>query len=131
MLDHRFIARADLSARAGVDVTRKVHGVEINGVHVDPETRCAHYYGSTDIVALKFKCCGKWFPCHRCHDELAGHRAVVWPEQEFDELVVLCGGCGRRMSAREYLDCNSICPNCGRSFNPGCAKHAHYYFAVL
>ena len=62
--------------------------------------------------------------------EIAGHPAVVWPEREFDELVVLCGGCGRQMSAQEYLDCKSICPNCGRSFNPACVKHAHYYFAV-
>jgi len=109
---------------------RRIKGVEINGVDVDPETRCAHYHGPTDIVALKSKCCGKWFPCHQCHDEIAGHPAIVWPEQEFDELVVLCGECGRQMSAREYLDCKSICPNCGRSFNPACATHAHYYFAV-
>jgi uncharacterized CHY-type Zn-finger protein len=110
-------------------VTRRIHGVEINGVDVDPETRCAHYRGSNDIVALRFKCCGKWFPCHRCHDEIAGHPAVVWPEQEFDELLVLCGGCGRQMTPREYLDCASTCPACGRSFNPACAKHAHYYFS--
>jgi uncharacterized CHY-type Zn-finger protein len=110
-------------------VTRRIHGVEINGVDVDPETRCAHYRGSNDIVALRFKCCGKWFPCHRCHDEIAGHPAVVWPEQEFDELLVLCGGCGRQMTSREYLDCASTCPACGRSFNPACTKHAHYYFS--
>jgi uncharacterized CHY-type Zn-finger protein len=111
-------------------VTRTVYGVEINGIDVDPETRCAHYHGVTDIIALKFKCCGKWFPCHLCHEELAQHGAIVWEEQEFDELVVFCGNCGQRMSAREYLGCNSTCPNCRQSFNPDCAKHALYYFAV-
>jgi uncharacterized CHY-type Zn-finger protein len=111
-------------------VTRTIHGLEVSGVDVDPETRCAHYHGPNDIVALKFKCCGKWFPCHHCHDEIARHAAEVWAEEEFDEPVVLCGGCGHRTSAREYFECDSTCPGCGRSFNPNCAKHAHYYFAV-
>jgi uncharacterized CHY-type Zn-finger protein len=111
-------------------VTRTIHGLEINGVDVDPETRCTHYHGASDIVALKFKCCGRWFPCHRCHEEIADHAAGFWTAEEFDELVVLCGGCGRCMSAREYFRCASICPSCGRSFNPACAEHVHYYFAV-
>ena len=111
-------------------MTRVIRGVEINGVDIDDETRCSHYHSEADIIALKFKCCGKWFPCHLCHQELAQHDAVVWPEQEFHSVAVLCGGCGRQMSVREYLDCASICPACGRSFNPGCAKHAHCYFAV-
>ena len=130
MLDRWIRARPGLSARAGDVVTRSIHGVQITGVDVDPETRCAHYHSATDIVALKFKCCGKWFPCHMCHQEVAKHAAVVWPEEEFDELAVLCGGCGRQVNVREYLECDSICPACGRSFNPGCARHAHYYFAV-
>jgi uncharacterized CHY-type Zn-finger protein len=119
-----------LSAREGGGVTRTIHGREISGVEVDSETRCAHYQAANDIVALKFKCCGRWFSCHLCHDEIAQHPATVWPKDELDEQVVLCGGCGRRMSAREYLDCASRCPNCDRSFNPGCAQHAHFYFAV-
>jgi uncharacterized CHY-type Zn-finger protein len=110
-------------------VTRAIHGVEVNGIDLDPETRCAHYHGPNDTVALKFKCCGKWFPCHLCHEELAQHDSVVWPEKEFDSVAVLCGGCGKQLSVREYLECDSICPSCGRLFNPGCAKHAHYYFS--
>jgi len=111
-------------------VTRTIHGLEVSGVDVDPETRCAHYHGPNDIVALKFKCCGDWFSCHLCHQELAQHESVVWPKQEFDSLAVLCGGCGKQLSVREYLECGSTCPSCVRSFNPNCAKHAYYYFAV-
>jgi uncharacterized CHY-type Zn-finger protein len=110
-------------------VTRAIHGVEVSGVDVDPETRCAHYRGLNDIIALKFKCCGKWFPCHLCHEELAQHEAVVWPENEFDSVAVLCGACGKQMRVQEYWRCASTCPGCGRSFNPGCIEHAHYYFA--
>jgi uncharacterized CHY-type Zn-finger protein len=111
-------------------VTRTIHGLEVSGVDVDPETRCEHYHGPNDIVALKFKCCGKWFPCHLCHEELAQHDAAVWPANKFDSLAVVCGACGRQLSVREYLECDSTCPGCGRSFNPNCAKHAHYYFDV-
>jgi uncharacterized CHY-type Zn-finger protein len=111
-------------------VTREIHGVEVHGVDVDPETRCAHYHSENDVIALKFKCCGSWFPCHLCHDQIADHPATVWTQPEFDELVVLCGACGNRMSARDYLNCASACPSCGRPFNPGCAEHAHYYFGI-
>jgi uncharacterized CHY-type Zn-finger protein len=109
-------------------VTRTIHGAEIYGVNVDAETRCAHYCGSDDIVALKFKCCGKWFPCHQCHAELAGHAAIVWPKEEFDAFAVMCGGCGRQLTIREYFECDSVCPHCRRQFNPGCAKHSQLYF---
>ena len=108
----------------------KIHDATVMGVDVDPETRCAHYHNERDIIAIKFKCCGKWFSCHLCHQELVQHGAVVWPPQEFDSVAALCGACGHRVTAREYLLCVSACSSCGRSFNPGCASHAHYYFAV-
>jgi uncharacterized CHY-type Zn-finger protein len=108
----------------------KIHGVEIIGVDVDPQTRCAHYHSERDIVAIKFKCCGDWFSCHQCHADLADHVASVWPSPQFDELVVLCGACGHQLSIREYLDCESVCPRCRRQFNVGCAKHHHLYFEI-
>jgi uncharacterized CHY-type Zn-finger protein len=111
-------------------VTRTIHGLEITGVNVDPETRCVHYHGENDILALKFKCCGNWFPCHACHAELAGHPAVTWPNQELDARAVFCGACGHQLSIREYRECDSICPRCGRHFNPGCARHYHLYFEL-
>ena len=108
----------------------KIHGVDIIGVDVDPQTRCAHYHGERDIIAIKFKCCGKWFPCDQCHAVLAGHTAEVWPKEEFGESAILCGNCGRQLTIRKYLQCESACPHCERQFNPGCARHNHFYFEM-
>lgn len=108
----------------------KIHGVEIIGVDVDPETRCAHYRGPDDVIAIRFACCGKWFSCHQCHAELTDHVASVWPRTEFDTPAILCGACGHQLTIREYVACESVCPRCRRQFNASCAKHAHYYFAV-
>jgi uncharacterized CHY-type Zn-finger protein len=110
-------------------VTREIYGVVIIGVDVDPETRCAHYHDGRDIIAIKFKCCGEWYCCHQCHAELAGHEAEVWPSEEFDIAAILCGACGHELTIRKYLTCESVCPRCGRQFNPDCAKHCHFYFA--
>jgi len=105
-----------------------VHGTSITGSNVDAETRCAHYHEERDIIAIKFKCCGKWFPCHQCHAALAGHAPKVWPTAEFDAPAILCGGCGHQLTVHEYLDCDSVCPKCRQQFNPGCARHSHLYF---
>lgn len=107
----------------------QIHGATIVGLEVDEETRCAHYRGPRDIIAIKFKCCGQWFPCHQCHAELVGHAAQVWPKEEFDAPAILCGSCGCRLTIRQYLRCNATCPGCGRQFNPACARHNHFYFA--
>jgi uncharacterized CHY-type Zn-finger protein len=109
-------------------MSRLIHGVEVVGVNVDNETRCAHHDCERDIIAIKFKCCGKWFPCHRCHAELAGHPPKVWPNEEFNTPAILCGTCGHQLTVREYLACGSNCPHCSREFNPGCANHYHLYF---
>jgi len=108
----------------------KVHGVSVLGLDVDPQTRCAHYHSERDIIAIKFKCCGEWFSCHQCHAELAGHPAQVWPKEEFNQHAVLCGNCGRQLTVHEYLQSESACPHCQSQFNPGCAKHHHFYFAI-
>ncbi|MDP9097480.1 MAG: CHY zinc finger protein [Verrucomicrobiota bacterium] len=105
-----------------------VHGTTVIGVDVDGQTRCAHYHHEHDIIAIKFKCCGKWFPCHQCHADLAGHAAEVWSKEEFDTHAIFCGGCGYQLTVREYLDSNSVCPHCRRQFNPGCVRHYHLYF---
>ncbi|PZR75945.1 MAG: hypothetical protein DLM73_03980 [Chthoniobacterales bacterium] len=107
---------------------RIIHNILVLGLNVDEQTRCAHYHGEDDVIAIKFRCCGDWFPCHECHAELAGHAAVPWPKEEFDAAAILCGGCGHQLSIREYLDCNSVCLHCRRRFNPGCANHYPLYF---
>ena len=38
---------------------RLIHGEEVHGVDVDPETRCAHWRSPLDIIAIQFKCCGR------------------------------------------------------------------------
>jgi uncharacterized CHY-type Zn-finger protein len=105
-----------------------IHGQEVNGVDVDPQTRCAHYHGNMDIIAIKFKCCERWFPCYECHSAIADHESVTWPAAEREALAILCGACGRQLSIIQYLDCDSTCPACGNKFNPGCANHCHLYF---
>jgi uncharacterized CHY-type Zn-finger protein len=111
-------------------VTKTIHGIEVVGVDVDPETRCLHYRGPDDVIAVRFACCGKWFSCHQCHAELADHVASVWPRTEFETPAILCGACGRQLTIREYLACESVCPRCRRQFNADCARHHHFYFAI-
>lgn len=109
-------------------VHRRIHGVDVVGLDTDTETRCGHYAGPTDVIAIQFKCCGVWYPCIDCHRALADHEAVVWPVRERGEHAILCGVCGARFSIAAYLNCASICPRCATGFNPGCALHRHLYF---
>jgi len=102
----------------------------VHGVAVDGQTRCAHWRSEVDIVAIQMRCCGLYYACRQCHDEIAGHAAQVWPVADWDQAAVLCGACGGEMSVKDYLACASRCPACGAPFNPGCAGHHHLYFEV-
>lgn len=106
-----------------------IRGEEVRGVEVDDETRCAHWHSDLDIIAIKFECCGEWFPCFECHASEADHEPLLWPEDERDAEAILCGACGYQLSIQEYFDCDSICPKCESKFNPGCVKHYHLYFS--
>jgi uncharacterized CHY-type Zn-finger protein len=108
----------------------KIYGATVRGVDIDRQTRCAHYHGERDIVAIKFKCCGSWFACLHCHSELAGHAAEVWAKEEAGERAVICGNCGTQLTIREYLNSASACRHCKHQFNPGCATHHHLYFEM-
>jgi len=101
---------------------------QVRGVGLDAQTRCGHYHGATDIIATKMKCCGEYYACKDCHIELAGHPIIVWPVSEWDCAAILCGACGAELTIREYMRCQSCCPQCGARFNPGCRKHYHFYF---
>ncbi|MFC7071359.1 CHY zinc finger protein [Halobaculum lipolyticum] len=106
----------------------RVHGTAVRGVDVGPETGCAHYDGATDVIALRFGCCGEFFACAACHDAVAGHDSEPWPRDRFDDAAVLCGRCGATLAVRTYLDAEFACPECGAAFNPGCAAHYDRYF---
>ena len=105
-----------------------IHNVKIIGTNVDAQTRCAHYKSEPDIIAIKFKCCGDWFPCFECHAESADHLSKVWKLDEFETKAILCGNCGYQLTISEYFKCDSICPQCRAGFNPKCANHYHLYF---
>src|SRR5580704_1439612 len=89
----------------------------VHGKPIDQWTRCIHFHSKTDIIAIKFKCCGQYYPCYSCHEETAGHTAQVWPKSEWTVRAVLCGACGNEMTIQEYLSCNNQCPSCQASFN--------------
>lgn len=98
------------------------------GVELDPQTRCVHYNSPLDIIAIKMKCCGRYFACKDCHDALADHAIEVWPVAEWDRSAVLCGTCRTELSIRQYLRCSDLCPHCKAQFNPRCRSHYHFYF---
>lgn len=102
-------------------------GSRVLGAVVDDQTRCIHYHSVLDVIAIKFACCGEYYPCHLCHAESAGHAAQVWPVSQQGELAVLCGVCQSELSTTEYLSVDG-CPRCSAEFNPGCRLHSHLYF---
>ena len=102
----------------------------ILGKPIDKQTRCSHYHSSSDIIAIKFKCCHQYYPCYSCHDETAGHAAEVWEKEERTTKAVLCGACGHEMTINEYFSSQNQCPSCRSDFNPNCGKHYYLYFEV-
>lgn len=105
------------------------HALTVKGIDVDQETRCFHYHSEIDRIAIKFYCCGEYYPCFECHEAVGCATHQVWPKEKFSHKAVLCGSCGYELSIEEYLHCASSCPNCSAAFNPGCSLHRHLYFA--
>ena len=101
--------------------------IGVLGKTVDDQTRCVHYSGPTDVIAIKFKCCGSYYPCFECHRECADHPAQQWPADEWDEVAIMCGVCRAEQPIRTYLGILA-CPNCGADFNERCRLHRHLYF---
>ncbi|HVX07717.1 CHY zinc finger protein [Humibacter sp.] len=99
----------------------------VHGPVVDDEARCIHYRTPLDVVAIRFACCGEYYPCHRCHDETADHPSRPWPAGSDHELAVLCGVCGTELTIASYRGADA-CPRCAAPFNPRCALHYPLYF---
>ncbi|KAK2074882.1 hypothetical protein P8C59_009052 [Phyllachora maydis] len=55
---------------------------------------CAHWYSDLDVIAIKHKCCRKFYACAACHDALERHPSEAWSAGERGERAVLCGACG-------------------------------------
>ena len=54
----------------------------MRGAVVDDQTRCVHYASELDVVAIRFRCCDTYYPCHACHAEAVDHPAERWPADE-------------------------------------------------
>lgn len=106
---------------------KRLHQIHVYGHIVDAHTRCVHYHSPLDIVALKCRTCGKFYPCYKCHNECEDHEFGRWHKDEFGEQAVLCGNCGKTLSINEYMAAEK-CPHCNSSFNSGCASHYSIYF---
>lgn len=106
---------------------RGVPAVRVLGRTVDDQTRCVHYAGPLDVIAIRFHCCGEFYPCFRCHAETVDHPVSAWPKAEFDTRAILCGVCRTTLSISDYLEADA-CPSCESPFNPGCSLHHSIYF---
>ncbi|GAJ98965.1 CHY zinc finger protein [Geomicrobium sp. JCM 19055] len=103
--------------------------VKVYGHTIDDQTRCTHYHTIKDIVAIKFKCCGKYYPCYQCHDACESHDRKTWEPEEFDQRAILCGVCKKEHTIHEYLKTDA-CIHCQSPFNERCANHYHLYMNV-
>lgn len=101
----------------------------VRGPVVDAMTRCVHYRSETDIIAIRFACCGEYYPCHLCHAESAGHPAAQWAIAQRGTTAILCGACGHELTIAEYLPVTA-CPRCRAPFNEGCVLHRAHYFQM-
>ncbi|MFT4306113.1 MAG: CHY zinc finger protein [Microbacterium sp.] len=104
-----------------------VGDIAVHGLLVDAHTRCEHYHGDRDVIAIRFRCCGRYYPCHLCHDAVAGHEARRWPRDRRQRAAILCGMCAAELTIAEYVEVDA-CPRCGAGFNEGCRLHHHLYF---
>lgn len=101
-----------------------------DGVAIDDETRCAHYHGPSDVLAIRLACCNVYYACRECHDALADHPPETWARDQFDVRALLCGRCRQTFPITEYLAEPDQCPRCSGHFNPNCRLHHHLYFQV-
>ena len=99
-----------------------------HGTGINQRTQCVHYHSERDIIGIRFKCCGVFYACIKCHEEAVDHAPIVWPKAEFATEAIYCGNCRSTLSITRYMGCDNTCPICQTAFNPGCANHYHLYF---
>jgi uncharacterized CHY-type Zn-finger protein len=108
----------------------KQAAIIVHGLTVDDSTRCVHYHSALDIIAIKFKCCGEYYPCYQCHEEIADHAALTWNKDEWQTKAILCGICKNELTIEQYMQSENQCTYCNASFNPNCSRHYYLYFEV-
>ncbi|CCF57388.1 hypothetical protein KAFR_0C03970 [Kazachstania africana CBS 2517] len=99
---------------------------EIFGKPIDNETRCVHWNSENDIIAIKFKCCNKFYPCFQCHEETTDHELEKFNREDDSVKTILCGHCHNEMTFNEYKLLH--CKFCQSQFNPYCKLHYDHYF---
>lgn len=104
-----------------------VGGHQVHGAVIDAQTRCVHWHGPDDVLAILFRCCGRWFPCHTCHEEGSDHAARPWGAADGGVHGILCGRC-ESTGAIDAYRATGACASCGRAFNERCRLHHHLYF---
>jgi uncharacterized CHY-type Zn-finger protein len=119
------MAETSGNAQSCAPATKKVLGFDVT-----PRTQCAHWHSDRDIIAIKHKCCGEYYACISCHDNMAAHTSTVWSKSERDTRAIMCGNCSVELTIGQYLSCDSVCPACSAAFNPGCARHYDLYFEM-
>jgi uncharacterized CHY-type Zn-finger protein len=87
----------------------------LNGAFPGLNAKPCHHYGRK--CWLRAKCCGKYYPCRRCHDELEGHEI----NRHLTE-VVGCSMCGAEDQPAE-----GGCANCGKHFAKYFCKVCRFY----
>lgn len=107
------------------------NGVTIYGEWIDRNTRCKHWNLELDVIALKFKCCDRYYPCYLCHAENVEHEACRWLGQELSLVpMVVCGVCYHQYTYMEYSNTGYTCVNCLSNFNPKCSLHTEHYVDI-
>lgn len=106
-----------------------IKNAKIHGRVIDNETRCIHYQTRADVVAIKFQCCQKFYPCYQCHNESENHPISLWRKTDYQEQAILCGVCKAKLTISEYINAGQ-CPRCEVIFNSNCLQHFHLYFEI-
>ncbi|MEB2280566.1 hypothetical protein LAV73_11215 [Lysinibacillus xylanilyticus] len=103
--------------------------MKILGNVIDHQGRCQHYFKKQDTISIKFKCCGEYYPCYKCHEENSNHKIQPWKKEDFHEKAIFCGVCKSELTIHDYVN-HTNCKHCHTLFNPNCSKHFHIYFAT-
>jgi uncharacterized CHY-type Zn-finger protein len=81
----------------------KGQAFSVLGIDVDWQNRCEHCTSPLDVAAFRYKCCGLYYACVKCHEVLAEHEIVLWDKTDYETLGVLCGICRTEFTIGESI----------------------------